>query len=136
MSSQAGAGHATPPIQPAGAESRSTCVLWHDPLVPPPPQLLHSFKKHGAAILSCTDPYTMLAHACRVTAGKGGRTESRHGAVLLVLVQPERLRGVVELATTVRRYVPASVLWYFDGNAADWHFRELKIVIFDFGNFF
>jgi len=104
------------PTQPAGVRDRCTCVLWHcgDAAGGGPEggrsELIATLKNHGASVLACTDAFSALAHACRLTSSKSGA----RGAVLLILVQPERLPGVTEFAQVVRRYVPRSALWWYD----------------------
>ncbi|MGQ0628619.1 MAG: hypothetical protein ACT4PL_11030 [Phycisphaerales bacterium] len=89
---------------------RSACVLYHAPGSIAPPALVASLQRHGATVRTCTDPYAMLAHACKLT----GATTVRRAAAVLVFVEPAGLTRVVELATTLRRYVPRSALWYFE----------------------
>lgn len=89
-------------------------MLCHAASTAPPQELVRSLRKHGASIQTCTDVFSVLAHACRVV---GASATGPKRAVVLVLVQPERLEGVVELASAVRRYAPRSALWYFDEHA-------------------
>lgn len=83
------------------------CILLHEAAVEPPVRLCRALASKGIRVETCTDAYAALAMLCRAEREEGASVK------ILLLSEPERLVGVVELVELTGVYAPNSVCWMF-----------------------
>lgn len=83
------------------------CVLWRPPHQAAPSDLLASLRRRAVAVTECADPFTALAHICRID--REGRDP-----VVLLLVSPADLPEAAEVLDAASRYAPHAARWWYD----------------------
>lgn len=98
---------------------RMICVLLHEPETEPSLRLCRALGNKGLEVRTCTDRYAALRMICR-TGRETGVTLR-----VLLLVEPRRLAGVVELVELVKIYAPGAVCWMYTDSPPE-QVREVR----------
>src|SRR3954467_9710609 len=97
------------------AESRHTAVVFTDPSLGEPAELLGALTGRGIDAVLVGDRYMAAAEVCRLYRARGGGTGAApSGAMLaLVIVNPEAQAGSCQLCEAVARYAGGTRCWMF-----------------------
>ncbi|MBZ0171994.1 MAG: hypothetical protein K8E66_06410 [Phycisphaerales bacterium] len=95
------------------------CVLFHEPGFEPPVRLCRALGNRGIQVRPCTDLYSAMSMICRAEREQGVSLS------VLVLAEPSRLGGLVELVDLVGVYAPKSVCWMYTGSPPE-QVREVR----------
>jgi hypothetical protein len=98
---------AAPPVTfaPRNGPAPTTCILW-TAAAEAPAALTDLLAQRGFALEAASDRFGAMAAAC--CASSTGRRP------VVILDQPERLKGAAELIATLQGRLPQAVIWTFD----------------------
>lgn len=95
----------------ASSYSKARCVVWHPRGRPPRPELAAALDRPGLRFVRCESALQAFAH---LTTRQGPWALAPHELGVLILVEPDRLEGLVGVIDVVDRYNPAAAVWQFD----------------------
>ncbi|MCX5689173.1 MAG: hypothetical protein NTV94_05190 [Planctomycetota bacterium] len=112
-------------VSSRGAARQVTCVVWHTEANALRPELLAALKRPGFSLQTADHAFDAgaMALASQAAAPRG---PDQSPLVVLVLVEPVRLEGALELVQMLMRFAPSVVLWQFDPGDAPHQLRRVR----------
>lgn len=87
-------------------------MVWHEHGADLKPELFAALARPGFSVVRCSDEFAAVAHVCR--AARDGRHIQPPILLILLLVDPLRLRSPVAVVESVARRAPGVVIWMYD----------------------
>lgn len=89
------------------------CVVWHPRGVVPDGELLTALARRGMTVLCCDNRCEAFARVCTLGAQRAPAPAGDASRTILLLSDPERLRGVAEVVALAERYAPRAICGVF-----------------------
>lgn len=86
-------------------------MVWHPRGKPPRPELASALDRPGLRFVRCDSAMQAFAH---LTTRQGPWALSANELGVLILVEPDRLNGLLAMIDVVDRFNPAAAVWQFD----------------------
>ncbi len=101
------------------APTAAECVLWHRRGVQPPVRLVEALHRRSIRVERATDRF--LAFSALLLMAR----RAPDSPVVLLLVDPQSLRGAAAVVRAVERFVPRAPIWVYD-ESSDPHLRAVR----------
>lgn len=97
------------------APREAHCVLWHAQNLPASAELRAALDRRGMIVHTCEERALALGELCKLRGPRepGAEAVPSGRALILVFVEPDRLRRPDELKEVLDRYAPRTALWMY-----------------------